>query len=403
MRTEPRKETSKSAAAARVKALLGTRLGWLEGFPLEVADGAVRWMAVPLGTPAVEMSLDGRHLSQATYALNKLRGELAPSLALLVDEPEAWMDTAEHRLERLKGAVHRGDRPSRRLFQEDFFPRGFREEATSLAAGEPRLKLLLNALAWVHAGHPARARALLGEVRDWGPGLESLTARLGEVPALVALLRLAQLAASHGRERIEALAACLLDERIHDMALKHGPGTCHQILLGLGRGSKDPLPAVLPAAESLGLELARWCEDLVQQNRRAQQQALRLFELVTPLPLAERWASWWEVTRRLLREAHRLRALPYERESRKGLRKQVKRHLRSAPPALDATDLLATLRQHTTTTSALTAPLLRVLALVPAEASAPGRIHLAIYWSFLACEGTPEPRILLLLAGSSDT
>src|SRR5215218_11021869 len=43
MRAEPRKETSRSAVAARVKVLLGNHLGWLEGFPLETAGGTVRF------------------------------------------------------------------------------------------------------------------------------------------------------------------------------------------------------------------------------------------------------------------------------------------------------------------------------------------------------------------------
>jgi hypothetical protein len=404
MRTELRKETSKSAVTARVKTLLSANLGWLEGFPLEVAGGIVRWMAVPASAPAREMRLEGQHLSRATYALNKLRGELAPALALLPgnSEPEAWLDSVESRLERLKGAVHKGDRLSQRFFQDALFPARFREEASRLAADEPRLKPLLNALSWVHAGHPEQARAALGSVREWGPGFGPLAARLGETPALIAFLRLAQLANDHGRDRVQPLAACLLDERAHDVPLGQAGQICGHILQGLGKRGDSPLPEALPMGGSLGGDLARWCEDLVQQNRPTGRKILRLFELATPLPFVERWADWWHTTRRLLREAQRLRALPYDRESRRGLRLQVERHRKSTPPAFPSEELMEALRVHSAAESSdRLDPLLRVLALLPAGAVAPGRPHFAIYWS-LFDEFGPEasaPRITTLLAG----
>lgn len=401
MRAEPRKETSRSAVAARVKTLLNTNLGWLEGFPLEVADGAVRWMAVPASASSQGMRLEGQHLSRATYAVNKLRGELAPALALLVDDPKAWLDSVESRLERLKGAVHKGDRLSQRYFQDALFPARFREEASTLAADE-RLKPLLNALAWVHAGSPERAWDALKSVTEWGPGFAPLAARLGEVPALIAFLRLAQLAKDHGRNKVQPLAACLLDERAHDVPLGEAGQICGQILQGLGKRGDPPLPETLPTGGRLGRDLARWCEDLVQQNRHTRQKLLRLFELANPLPLVERWADWWDTTRRLLREAQRLRPLPHDRERRRGLRLQVERHRKATPPAFWAEYLVEALRLHTTAEiSDRTDPLLRALALLPAGAAAPGRPHFTIYWSLLEEFDlqASAPRIATLLAG----
>ncbi len=402
MRTELRKETSKSAVTARVKVLLSANLGWLEGFPLEVAGGIVRWLAVPAAAPPEEMRLEGQHLSRATYALNKLRGELAPALALLLDNPEAWLDSVESRLERLKGAVHRGDRLSQRFFQDDLFPARFREEASRLAAEEPRLKPLLNALAWVHAGYPEKARADLDAVREWGPRFAPFADRRDEIPAILSFLRLAQLAASHGRERVQPLAACLLDERSHDVPLGEAGQICGQILQGLGKRGDSPLPETLPMGGKLGRELAFWCEELVQQNRPTRLKLLRLFELATPLPLLEQWADWWDTTRRLLREAQRLRALPYDRESRRALRLQVERHRKATPPPFATENLMGALRLHTTgEVSDRTDPLLRVLPLLPAGAAAPGRPHFAVHWSLLDEPGpeSPAPRIATLLTG----
>jgi hypothetical protein len=333
MRTETRKATSKSALAARARMLYTADLGWLEGFPLELlgGGGGVRWLAVPASAPAHEVSVEGLHLSRATTALNKLRGELAPGLERLAEEPDAWGAAVERRLALLKGAVH-GDAPlPPDLLADPGLARALRDKAAALAAAEPGLRPLLGALSWVHAGHPARLRAALDLIAGWSPGGELLAERLGERPALLVLLRLAQLAESHGRERVRALAACLFDERLHDAALGQSDEFCGQILAALGKRARAPLPGDLPGGR-LGRDLADWCEDLVQQSHRAQRQALHLFELAAPGPLVESWALWWRTTRQLLREARDLHGLPYQRESRRALRERLERPGRRRRP-----------------------------------------------------------------------
>ena len=398
MQSEARKETSKSAVQARAKVLLSANLGWLEGFPLEVAGESVRWMAVPASAPAHEASLERHHLSRATYALNKLRGELAPALPRLAGDPDVWLAAVERRLELLKRSIHKGAPLPPRFFEEPSLPRAYREQAARLAASEPRLQPVLNAVSWVHAGHPARARDTLDSILAWSGGFELLAVRLGEVPALVLFLRLLQLAASHGRERVQALAACLLDARTHDTALEQGSEICAQIVHALGKRAQEPPPGELPAGE-LGGGLARWCEDLVQQGHRVRQQALRLFELATPLPHIERWAFWWDTTGRLLRQAQELYARPRDREGRRALREQLEPHRRSMPVPLSAADLISALRQHATAAApGLSAQLVRALALLPEETAA--RAPLCIYWSFLGLyDKAPTSRIAALLSG----
>lgn len=398
MQSEARKETSKSAVQARAKVLVSANLGWLEGFPLEAEGESVRWMAVPASAPAHEVRIERHHLSRATYALNKLRGELAPALPRFAADPAVWLDSVERRLELLKGSIHKGAPLPSRFFEEPSLPRVYREEASRLAAHEPGLLPVLNAVSWIHAGHAARAREALEPLLAWGLSFEPLVLRLGELPALVLFLRLLQLAASHGQERVQVLAGCLLDERVHDAALGQGTEFCAQILRGIGKRAKDPLPDELPTG-CLGGSLAAWCEELVQQSRRSQRQDLCLFEVATPLPLVESWALWWQTTRRLLREAHELRAQRYDRESRHGLRAQVEQHQQAVPPPLDVEDLLAALRQHTTAAvPGLTAQLVRALALIPEDSTV--RPHFCIYWTFLGqYSDAPTSRIAALLAG----
>lgn len=402
MQSDPRKETSKSAVAARARMLHAAHLSWLEGFPLAAADGGVRWLAVPVQAPARETVVEGRHLSQATYALNQLRGEeLAPALPRFAGEPAVWLDSIERRIALLKRTIHHGDPLPQQPFAELPLSRARRAQALRLAAAEPRLLPLLSAVCWVHAGHAERLGADFDLLPGWSRGFEVLTARLGEQPALVTLLRLLQLAASHGANRVQALASALFDERTHDAALQEGHGFCSQILVGIGKRPKAPLPDKLPAGD-LGRELALWCEELVvQENRRSRQQALRLFELARPQALVEQWALWWETARRLLRKAHVLRAQAYDRESRRQLREEVERHQQSAPPELAAADLLTALRQSMEPPgSALTNQLLRALALVPSEADDPGRLHLFLYWSFFCLtQYVPAAPAMTLLAG----
>lgn len=366
MHLESRKATSKSALAARARTLCAKDLAWLEGFPLGVEGGQVRWMSVPPQAPAQEIRVEGRHLSRATRALNKLRTELAPGLPRLAEDPEAWLASVERRIELLKGAIHHG-RPL------------------------PPAESLAQVLSWVHAGDPARERTVLGLARDWEPGFGVLRDRLGEQPGVLAMLRLLELAADHGKKRVEALASCLFDERAWDVALREAHEICGQIHRGISSKPKAPLPEKLPAGR-LGRELAAWCEELVRQSRRSRQQALRLFELAAPLPLLASWASWWDEIRLLLRDARELRT--YGAGSRRGIRSRLDKLRDSAPHPLTVSELLDALRRMTAEPAPGRLPaLLRVLPLVPAE----GRTKMLLHWSLL--KDVPEARVATLLAG----
>lgn len=362
---ESRKATSKSALAARARTLHAKDLAWLEGFPLGIEDGQVRWMSVPPQAPAQEILVEGRHLSRATWTLNKLRTELAPGLPRLADDPDAWLASVDRRIELLKGAIHHG-RPL------------------------PAAESLAQVLSWVHAGDPSRERTVLGLARDWAAGFEVLADRLGAQPGLLAMLRLLELAADHGKKRVEALASCLFDERAWDVALREGNEICNQIHHAIAAKPKSPLPEKLPSGH-LGRELAAWCEELVQQSRRSRLQALRLFELAVPLPLLASWASWWDEIRLLLREARELRS--YGAGSRRGLRSRLDKLRDSAPHPLAVSELLDALRRMTAEPAPGRTPaLLRVLPLVPAE----GRTRMFLHWSSAEI---PETRAGVLLAG----
>ncbi|HEX5720443.1 MAG TPA: hypothetical protein VF179_30085, partial [Thermoanaerobaculia bacterium] len=372
MHLESRKATSKSTIAARARMLHAKDLAWLEGFPLAPlpdADGQVRWMSVPPQAPAQEIRVEGRHLSRATWVLNKLRTELAPGLPRLADDPDTWLDSIERRIELLKGAVHHG-RPL------------------------PPTDSLSEVLSWVHAGDPARERTVLGLARDWSAGYGVLTTRLGEQPALLVMLRLLQLAADHGKKRVDALASCLFDERAWDISLELGERFCRQIQDAIAAKPKAPLPEELPAGR-LGPGLASWCEELAQRSRRTRQQALLLFEMAAPFQFLASWALWWDEIPLLLREAREL--VSYGVGSRRGLRARLEAQSESTPRGLTVEDLFLALRRMTEEPAPRRLPaLLRVLALVPA----PGRTRMFTHWSSLGYHtGTPEARITALLAG----
>lgn len=396
MPPESRKATSKNTLAARARMLVASNLGWLEGFPLEVTEGGVRWMCVPAHGPSREITVERRHLSRATYTLNKLRDELAPALPRLAEDPDLWMTSVERRVELLKPPVHQGAPALRHLFGEPFFPRAFRDQASRLSSGKPRLRSLLDALSWIHAGHPENAREALDLAVEWSPGLEPLAARLGELPALVALIRLIGLAASHGRERVRPLAVCVLDERTHDTALEGGEELGKQLLKSLDKQALAPLPE-LPAG-SLGRDLAAWCEELVQQSRGARQKVLQLFALATPLRLIESWALWWAETRRLMRAIAQARALPYHKETWNRLRAQVETQRKACPPELRTDRLVKHLRQHMTgETLVPTGPLTRVLARLPDEPTVTGRALMFGHWHRYS--GYTSSRLAMMIAG----
>ena len=379
--------------AARARMLHAANLGWLEGFPLAVEDGGVRWLVVPANAPTREIRVDGRHLSQATYALNKLRGELAPGLERLADDPETWMASIEHRLALVKAAVHHGAPLPARLLDDPVLPRAQRQRLSEAEGA----RVLVDALSWLHAGDRSWTRLALDLARAWAVGFDRLSGRLGEQPALLLLLRLLQLAADHGRERVEPLAACLFDDRVHDVSLSRGEELRGQLLNAIGRHPKGPLPEKIPGGR-LGGDLVRWCEELVQETRRAQDLSLRLFEAAAVLPAVERWERWWGEFRENLEEARVLRAHKFDKKLSRQLRERLEAQKATVPPVVKARDLMAALRRAAAPDALRTAPLIRALSLIPP--SWPGRLPLLIYWSFLGHHGEhPESRIVGLLAG----
>ena len=396
MRSESRKETSKSAVAARAKMMQVANLGWLDGFPVEARDGGVRWAAMPPQAPAEEITIDGRHLSRATYTLNKLRTELAPALPRLADEPDRWLESIERRLELLKGTLHHGAPLPARAFEILLEPRSLRERAARIADAEPRLEPLLDAVAWTHAGDPARAKAMLDAVGGWTDGLDLITERLGQLPALVLVTRLLQLVADHGPELTEPLVSYLFDRRTHEVLMDHD-GVCTQILGAISKRPKAPLPEGLPMVRRAS-HLMLWVEDLIRVNRRTQRLGLRLFALATPLPLVESWERWWETTRLLIREARGAISRPYETESRQALRKRVEAHQKETPLSLNPEELLERLRRTVKPGAAVwTEPLARALALVPDGAFDSGLTKLFLYWSTQA--GGAPAQVSTMLAG----
>jgi hypothetical protein len=396
MRSESRKETSKSAVAARAKMMQAANLGWLDGFPVEPTDGGVRWATMPPQSPAEEIVVDGRHLSRATYALNKLRTELAPALPRLADEPDRWMESIENRLALLKGIIHHGEPLPLRAFEIILAPRSLRERASRIADADPRLLPLLDAVAWSHAGDPACARIMLDTAAGWADGLDLITERLGRLPTLVLLVRLLELVAEHGREPMEPLVSYLFDRRTHELPTDHG-GICTQILGAISKRPKAPLPEGLPTVHRT-THLLLWVEDLIRVNRRTQRLCLRLFALATPLPVVEQWERWWETTRRLIREARILAAQPYDREARQALRTRVEAHQKATPPALHPDQLLERLRRTSKPeASSWTEPLIRALSLVPDGATDHGLTKLFLYWSTQA--GDSSGALAARLAG----
>ncbi|MFL6196803.1 MAG: hypothetical protein ACJ75H_21650 [Thermoanaerobaculia bacterium] len=400
MPSEIRKQSAKPALLARARMVVAAHLGWLEGFPFGLAeDGGVRWVTVPPFEPARVETIDGGNLSRATYALNKLETDYEPVLGRLAEDPEAWIASLRRRLELLKPAVHQGQPFPQRLFEELPYPKGERERARKATAAAPGAGAWLDALSWVCAGDPAKARVALDLVPDWAPGFAVLSARFEPFINVILMLRLAQLAADHGRERVQPLASCLFDDRVHALTLHNGQGFCSGAASLLGRRAREPVPDE-PEDGYLGRELATWCLELVQRSHRARKDALRLFELAEPAVLIDAWDAWWRITRPLLRRARELRAIPYHKESRQTLRAELERHGREEPPEIYRNEMIETLRHATEPRSSRTAALLRVLPLIPAGSVRPGRLHFANYWTFVGeGQGVSERRIAALLAG----
>ncbi len=113
MRPADRNAKSKKGADRRVRQILSTGLGWLQGYPVgEGLAGAVEWRAMggSRERPDTEtLVIDARLLQRASRSLTELTRRFPRALPALVGDVETWAADVTTSLEIFKGAVHRGE------------------------------------------------------------------------------------------------------------------------------------------------------------------------------------------------------------------------------------------------------------------------------------------------------
>ncbi|MFQ5570252.1 MAG: hypothetical protein ACE5G0_11295 [Rhodothermales bacterium] len=351
MRPEKHRQHARSAAIARGRMFLKARMGWLPGFPIRQGAGTVEWMSVPRHgerTPTrIQLARD--YLQRATYTWNKLVHRFPRVLPHLVDDRDAWTKGVPQVLDRLKGAIHRGEPvPGSLLEVEGVFSRSAVETAAALARRHPAWQPLLDALSWSTFLSPKELPRILAWLDENARAVTVLLEARSGTEGIVTVLTLWELARRDGSRRVEPLLTFMGDPRSYVLTTREAAtyvgywvAALRRNYLGTGRERRRAEPR-------MGTELRSFVFELLSRRRSQRRRALDLFALLLPGDLLLQWERWWAEVDPLLKRARRLVASHLnepEREEDEHLALRLEALLKQVPPHVHLKRLLNNVRE----------------------------------------------------------
>jgi hypothetical protein len=299
---------------------LQAKMAWLPGYPLDRADGGVRWATLPRRgeRPAEQLRLDRQELQDATFTWSKLVHRFPRALPYVVEDVDRWRVGVPELLDLLKGAVHHDRALPESLFGRDgAYPHAVAARAERTGRRHPQLRTLLNALSWCLYLTPADAPAALAWLDARAQPLKTLLRRLPGPDGAAAALTLWELARRDGARRVDPLVDLLGDEWTHTVTMEGGAPLLESWEVALQQAREGIRPRKPPRRPTATIRtpIVDLIRGLPTQNRGSRRRAAELLSLLLPPPQAERWQRWWQRTDPLLERARRLIATPATAES----------------------------------------------------------------------------------------
>jgi hypothetical protein len=289
------------------------------------------------GHPLQRIEIDGRTLSKATRARNKLFLRFPRALPAIVGDRDLWYRTVATRLEILKSIInHDAGLPSlEHLLDRSSLTRRDRGKLVRLSQESRDLEAPLCQLAWIHLEEKAFRKVahflLANETK-----LQRVASLLKEPNRSRLVVILGDLASSGRAETAQTILDTLnhpatfmkpLSERLPPPGNPTHEAICRKAdWRPLRRRSKLQWPE--PSDEPIGSSLVGFICDLSKLDEDRWNHAVAWLEVLLPCELLDRWETYWSEIHALRRKADALYAMPTAGEARMKDRDRMARAFR---------------------------------------------------------------------------
>lgn len=263
------------------------------------------WVSLPEGKVPEIIALNGKHIHNAAFTVNKLVRDFPKALPKVVGDVSKWSSRYRDLIEIIKSSVHSGSPlPESLVDLNQEFGEGEKKLFRKLIKDNPSLKHVISSFSWITYLKPESFRDALSWLANNMEKIALIHRNLGPSEGLTAIIKLWRLSMDAGEKRINSVALWLSDPGIYDVPTERGYSYASQVYAAFGRKKSDFIPPV-PKAK-LGKDLVQWINWLSMQDGKTVKRSIDLFDLVCDISLVESWKQWWKSLNVLIREAEKI-------------------------------------------------------------------------------------------------
>jgi hypothetical protein len=390
---------NRAASLSHVKSIINIKLGWLQGFPLNINpnEKGIVWALNDYQKTII--TIDREKLSKSTYTIIKARADFPHALPRLVGDPDLWVKRLRSILDLLKPAIHFNQPIPLNLFKlNELYPEKTQKISEKLQSDNPAFAPVINRLSWVYCTTPHKADNTLNWLRKKIKKFSVIIKNFTEETSIDCIFNLIDLFNKEGENRIEYLLNRFGDHKIYKVPLL-SPNINNQYIRDFEQllGRKRKIKTLkLPYSESYGKQLNNHCSWLSGQTKIIRNKSIQLLELTEPIDLIEQWQQWWKSNKLLLNQTYSCQNnIPLTKETRKNLQYKLKKNIKTIPVYFNSEYFIKIIEQSAShTDNSQHKDICKMLSLIPrSQKDIPSRIMFLNEWNNILSDNWADNQI----------
>jgi hypothetical protein len=397
IKMKPLKPKKAIEGVSRAKMYIKRDLDLFVGYP--GPDG--EWISLLEGKEPEILSLDGKHIHNAIFTINKLVRDFPIALPKIVGDVSKWSNRYKSLIEVIKSSIHfESPLPESLIDLNQENGEGERKLFKKLIKDNPSLKYVINSFSWITFLEPASFKDALSWLANHVEKIDLIHKNLSPVESLNTIIKLWRLSNDVGEKRVETIALWLSNPEIYNVPMERGYSHAYQIHAALGRKRTDSTPPI-PKAR-FGKDIVQWISWLSLQDGRTVKRAIDLFDLVCDIGLVEGWKQWWKSLNVLIKEAEKIprpltKSDPLNARLN-SIRDEIKSTGENAPPSISSKLLFSLIIKWSEENKTNDfREIFKALSVLPVTFdNVPVRLAFLNYWNNLFEENDPSKKRVIL-------